>query len=418
MCECGNSNYGKYFSKIGGQLGDRLESKVNSFADAAKKRFKDWTGLGDYKIVYNSLIHGSENSSNMKVAYSDRGLIVKHKEYLGDVITSSGSIGAFNSKKYTVNPGNIITFPWLNPISLQYDQYKPLGIIFEFVSTASETSTSASLGSVIMSTNYDVTDPDPLNKADMLNRAYSSETKMSQNMLHGLECDPLELQTNLYYCSAYKTTNLDPREFDMANFYVATQGGSLPVNTIVGSLYVHYEYEFFKQIPYGGIPSKSLIYAEYSGTFSGASLNQYQNWWTSNVPTLVYGKDLGIASFGTTLYIPTYWQGATFLVTFLLENNTTTSASVAASGSTLTGCSVKTAQGAPAGYWSALPRNTGSTTTSFVFQVLLTITSNINTTAEFAYSGAIGNFPASAPAGGSTLRMQWLLVPNNYNSLS
>ena len=57
MCECGNSGTGKYFSKIGGQFGDKMQAFGEGVLANAQKRFKSWTGLGDYKIVYNSLIN-------------------------------------------------------------------------------------------------------------------------------------------------------------------------------------------------------------------------------------------------------------------------------------------------------------------------------------------------------------------------
>lgn len=420
MCDCGNSTYGKYFSKIGGQFGDRLENKINSFADSAKKRFKDWTGLGDYRIVYNSLINGSPSNSMLSTGTSGRGLIIKHKEYLGDIITHPTIIGGFNVNTFRVNPGNVMTFPWLNPIALQHDQYKPLGIIFEFVSTASETSTSASLGSVIMCTQYDVADPNPINKNQMLNTAYSSESKMSQDMAHGLECDPNELQQNLYYVSAYKTTVSDPREYDMANYYVATQGGSLPVNTIVGSLYVYYEFEFFKQIPYGGIPNKSMLYAEYQGSTSSAVPNQFQSFWANNIPTLVYGRDLGISTFGNNIYIPYYWQGTTFKISGILTNISGNSGAVVPSAYTATNCSMKTNPfQVTAGYFQSAPRDTAATVSSgFMWQLLCTIDSNISSTAQISFATTIGNFPASAPAGGAKLSLIFEVVPQTYNSLT
>lgn len=399
MCECsGKSSIGKYFGTIGGQFGDLIDTKAQTFAEAARKRFKEWTGLGDYKIIYNSLINPDHEPSSFQS--HGRGLIIRHKEYLGDIVTSSSTIGGFSYQKFVINPGNVITFPWLSPIALQHDQYRPRGIIFEFVSTASETSTTASLGSVLFSTQYDVTDPDPTSKSDMMNRSYSNEVKMSSNGLHGLECDPSELQNDILYTRAYGSAVQNARDFDMANFYIATQGGSLPVNTIVGSLYVHYEYEFFKQIPAGGIPAKTNIWARYFAQFNiGVSVPI--NW--DNYPiALTAGRDLGFTFGNYTMTIPKIWQGATFLVEFAMYGSNPGPPSNAGA-MTLVNCTTRTepSLNPGGGYWRAYPKPSPTTTNNMSASILVTLNSNINTDASITWTSNIATWSGTSQSTGT-----------------
>lgn len=414
MCDCGTSSTGKYFGKIGGQLGDRFDAWGNNAISSVQKRIKSWTGLGDYNINYNSLIGGNEPT---QFQTSGRGLIIKHKEYLGDVVTGPTTVGQFSVTKFPINPGNVITYPWLNPIALQYDQYRPRGIIFEFVSTASDTSTSASLGSVLFATQYDVTDPDPVSKAEMMNRAYANEVKMSENGAHGLECDPAELQRTLLYCRVYNSTVNDPRDFDMANFYIATQGGTLPVSTIVGSLYVHYEYEFFKQNPQGGLPSKTNIQANYFGSIAtaGTGIN------FTNIPlSLVSGRNIGISFDPFSFIFPRFWAGTTFLVTCVYQNRTTATASTNTVIASLINCTTQTnttGLTTNAGYWTYVP-HAATTTWSTSFQVLINISPNINNSAVIAWSGVIGNFPTTTAATGTTqIMVSFEVVSRDYGFL-
>lgn len=321
MCDCGNSSTGKYFSKVGGQLGDRLNNYGVAAVANVQKRFKDWSGLGDYKVNMNSLIQGGAGSTDhaLNIRQDGRGTIIRYREYVGDVVTSSVNVGALNIVAYRVQPGDVTTFPWLGTIATQYDQYIPMGIIWEYRSTTSDTSTTSALGSVIFSTNYDVTDPAPVTKQELLNNAYSNETKMSNDLLHGLECDPSEMPQTIYYTRSVGLDVTNVQEYDMCTTYVTTQGGSVPVNTIVGSLYVHYEFLFLKEKLYAGIAMKNSLYAVYDSlhTVAGTAVN-----WELVLKSRTGGIDFGITGNGGTLNIPRKWAGANFeMQLFWFPNN-------------------------------------------------------------------------------------------------
>lgn len=244
-CNCGDSPVGRYLGKIGGQAGDRLYGTALAGIGAMQKRFKSWTGLGDYTLNTNSLIN-SGSTGYLETRTND-GLRIRFREYLGEISTHPSTVGQFNMREFTLNPTDRFCFPWLSRIATQYQQYKPLGVIFEFKSTVSDNGgTNAAIGSILMASEYNVNDPSYNSKFDMLNSAYSQESRLSGNAAHGIECEPTE-SGRLVYFTNNREVNTDKNDYDLARFTIATKSGTLPANTIVGSLYVHYEFLLMKE---------------------------------------------------------------------------------------------------------------------------------------------------------------------------
>lgn len=236
MCDCGKTGLGQWAATVGGQAGDALTNYGYGLMEKGKKRFKSWTGFGDYKLVANSLVNGAA-TPHVNVTTNNRMTRIQYREYLGDIYTSEASLGAFNVVSYDIQPANPATFPWLAPIAQQYEQYKPMGILFEFQSTATDNVTAASVGSIVMMTDYDVLDSVPTSKSEMLNSAYAQESKMSDSQVHGVECDPAELQRNVFYTrnTSLTSSTAGPRDYNVGRFHIATYGGSLPIANSVGS---------------------------------------------------------------------------------------------------------------------------------------------------------------------------------------
>lgn len=249
-----------------------------------------------------------------------RSTFIRWREYIGDVYTHPNTIGAFNATSFVVNPGNLQTFPWLSTVANQYEQYKPRGIIFEFRSTATDTTTNASLGSVLMTTDYDLVDAAYTSKAEMLNSAYSSEGKMTDNILHGIECDPEELSRKVYFTRSSGSQTVftaADRDYDVCRTTIATQGGGLPAGQSVGSLYVHYEFEFLKEQVYGGISAQNMLRCDYASTLP-ASTPRTQNFGFVRK----CGVDMGLLFQNDGIVFPQYWAGATFQLTFIYSQST------------------------------------------------------------------------------------------------
>lgn len=121
------------------------------------------TGYGDYTA-------GGVNLGDQVpiVRNTPVGCIVRHREYIGDLIATAGFV--VNPQK--INPSNGAIFPWLSKIAANFEEWIPRGIIFEYRTMSSDTvvnvsSGSPALGTVIMATDYNVYNPPFASKQQM-----------------------------------------------------------------------------------------------------------------------------------------------------------------------------------------------------------------------------------------------------------
>lgn len=166
---------------LGGAVGSFLGGKIGHLVEQI-------TGFGDYKVMSNSIMSGGVTPPSIVNTANRGGIIVRHREYIGDVLATT----AFTVQSFMINPGLFNTFPWLSQIAMGYEQYKPRGMIFEFLSTSSDallsSATSTALGTVSMATQYDVSDPPFTDKRSMLNHEWSNSRKPSMSFIHPIEC--------------------------------------------------------------------------------------------------------------------------------------------------------------------------------------------------------------------------------------
>jgi hypothetical protein len=221
-------------SRVGGYLGNKLGS---------------YMGWGDYKVNRNSLII-PEGNSPAAMHSSGQTTRVCHREYIGDVISSSVA-GAFNLNSYKLQPGDDTVFPWLADIANNFQKYKLLGAIIEFKSGSGDaiTGSNTALGEVIISTNYNNADPNFISRNQMENTQYCSSAKPSVSFVHIIECDPeLQSQESLYVSpSSVPEVGLTVNEINWANVQVATIGcQGTSVN--LGSLYITYDIELIQPL--------------------------------------------------------------------------------------------------------------------------------------------------------------------------
>lgn len=343
MCDCsGSTGTGRFIGGAGGKLGDLAEHKIKNYAKGQFKRFKSWTGLGDYKLITNSLVNGYAAGERPEMSVQGRRVRIKYREYIGDIRTHPDTVGQFNVRSFNLQPADWNTFPWLAAIASNYDQYKPLGMMFEMRSTATDSSTTPNLGSVMMATEYDVFDQPYSTKKEMLNSAYSSEAKMSDDMVHGIECDPRELQRNLFYIRPTGTAlpnNANLRDYRLGTFHVATNGGSIPANTVVGSLYVHYEFEFLKEQLEPEFAPSLWMWQMWTSPIKSRPTgdSKFPNWGmsTGTYENPVYPSDTIISGFDTgivlnnqssgvglpNVVIPQTFRGLTLRLTFMYASD-------------------------------------------------------------------------------------------------
>lgn len=216
-----------------------------------KSIFFNKLGFGAYRLNKNSIMGGS---SVPLIRNSRTGVIIRHKEYIGDI---HPSVVFQNQLASAINPGNFNLFPWLSGIANKFEEYEFRGLIFKFKTMSSDTvlatGANTSLGTVMMGTEYDVLDSPFASKVELLNHQYSSSCKPSENMTHPIECARgKNVATHLFVRDYTALPDLnqtgDPRLYDLGRFQVATQGmqaGLTPSQNTLGEIWVSYEVQFW-----------------------------------------------------------------------------------------------------------------------------------------------------------------------------
>jgi len=221
-------------SKLGGFLGDKLGT---------------YMGWGDYAVSENSLLVPEGNSP--AAMHSDGKTIrICHREYIGDVISATVA-GTFQLSNYQINPANPAAFPWLWNIAVNFQKYKIKGAIIEFKSASGDaiTNTDTSLGTVLISSNYNCAEPNFVNRSQMENTQYTSSAKPSVSFVHIIECDPrLQSAVSLYTAvNGIPLTNVGINDTNWVNVQVATLGSQgSAVN--LGSIYITYDIELIQPV--------------------------------------------------------------------------------------------------------------------------------------------------------------------------
>lgn len=304
---------------VGGRLGRKLGNMGYDFVNDAFqasalghsfKKAREWFGQGDYTIKANSIIDTGGDPRNLKmITNGNPWTDFIFREYLGD-ITAPATPAAFNSTTYAINPGLVQLHPWLAPIAQQFEQYEPMGIVFEFKSLLSDYSSTQVLGSVMMATDYDPSDPPYATKLEFMNAQYSSQAKPTETLLHGVECDPSQRPQQLMYVRAGNLPSTeDIKDYDLGNFQIATQGLGVSAGTPIGSLFVHYHYRFYKQQLNNGLLQKGTLTSLFGVLCSGGNLGTFSEKWNT----------LGLTPSATLpdllrLTFPSYITSGTYLI--------------------------------------------------------------------------------------------------------
>jgi len=328
-----------------------------------------WLGYGAYTVKRNTVL--TPGSSIPMMHSTGQSVIVRHKEYVCDVVGGAGTPSAYTlMPPVYLNPGLKNSFPWLSSIARQYQEYTWRGVVYHFVSSsgASVSSTNTSLGTVMMHTDYRVTAPSPLNKAELLNEYFASDAKPSDSFVHPIECDPRENPYNVQYVRTGPVPDgEDPKSYDLGKVNVATQ--ALPsAGMTVGELWVTYEVELRKP-QVANFSGDSSFYKAILGIDTTHLLGTART---------QYWDNIGLSLSGNKITFPTGLIG-TFSVDLSLESTTNNMIADLVSSTTFTNCTLLTIWGpgnynavvytgtAAAGYRYIVNLNDPTKTASFSF---------------------------------------------------
>lgn len=232
--------------------------KIAKFVEKAHSylgnRMSRLVGRGDYTIagnttVVNSLMKGSNLNAYSSFGGDCAGMIIEHREFIGDLATGVIVTGApelstfpFNIQVIEINAGLVASFPWLAQIALNYEEYKFLGLVLEFVSTTSPYNSQSAMGEVIITSQDNVTAPPYTTRSQLFNSEMSTAGRVDKNMMYGVECKNPAVP---WYQVRSDTSTTPLNLTDPVKMYIATSVAStFPQNSILGEVWITYRCQF------------------------------------------------------------------------------------------------------------------------------------------------------------------------------
>jgi hypothetical protein len=239
-----SSKANKLLRLIGGAIGGHVAGPLGSLVGStAGDLFARISGMGEYHIHSNTLLNNQAPKFGKTTATR-----LRHSEFVMDVTTAS-TAGEFYNRQLQICPTNLTTFPWLQRIARNYEEYKFHGLVFYYKPTSGTAvgSTNTALGTVVMATQYDVTADPFVDKKAMEAYEYSSSCIPCDDMIHPVECDPRDNPLDVMYTrtGVLQNTSQDRRFHDLGNFNIATVGGQA-ADVTLGELWVSYDVELLK----------------------------------------------------------------------------------------------------------------------------------------------------------------------------
>jgi len=290
---------------LGGPLGAAIGTPLGAMAGDAFARL---TGYGSYSVKRNVLLNEGLSPPRIRNRTSAHATTVRHREYVQDITSHN----AFTLLSFALNPGQSETFPWLAQLAANYEEFDIEGMIFEFKSLASDAPTASfALGSVIMATSYNASNPNFQNKQQMENYEFASSCKPSCSMLHPIECDPHQNPiSELYVRTGSVPAGQDQRLYDLGNFQIAVVGMPTSFNgQVIGELWCSYQIALYKPKLVSGLGLElSSYHAQLDSASTAAPLGLSQVLDTGN------NLSLTIDPTGSILSWPVDMTEGTFLV--------------------------------------------------------------------------------------------------------
>jgi len=252
---------------LGGPMGAITGATVGTAVDKLANYI---SGTGRYKVTQNTLVNpGAPLPSFKSLSEATR---VRHREMVCQVVEPANNAGAFINRNFYLNPAlPCIGFsgagflPWGSSLACSYQQYRIMGMVFQFVTRSSPINNSASgglgLGLCCMATNYDVLSRPYASMMEAENSQYAVPFNPAVPQLHEIECEPnVTSISTLYTRESAVPTGADQRLYDHGLFQFLTQG--LPASTTdqtIGEIWCTYDIALVKPVMQAGISGQCVL---------------------------------------------------------------------------------------------------------------------------------------------------------------
>lgn len=251
--------------------GGRIGSKIGEFlGNYAEKGLGRLFGRGEYRASLGAeighdpetIVESSEPEVNSLVKpLSSRDLVplmgmneegtvtITRREFIDTIDIASTD----KSAAYQINPG-FSMFPWLSSVAKAWQQYRILGLAFEYVPTSgyAVSSESAALGQVVMAFKYNVLENvagwPRANLRAMLNQNGSVSMSPAAPGTCYLECkDHMVNQPCKYIYNEQVPTNpFSQQNYEAATLLIFTSGAQADAAFQCGQIWVTYQIQLFQ----------------------------------------------------------------------------------------------------------------------------------------------------------------------------
>jgi hypothetical protein len=234
-----------------------------------------FSGMGSYKSIHgyaagNSLIDGMGSGVPTFSSKRDEtgALTLTHSEFLQDIHGNDsdkhGRVIQFKSIAIPLNPG-LAQFPFLSQIACNFEEYEFIQLMFSYKSKVNEsiTSTDGQTGSILMYTDYNPLADLKTGKQSMLQCYGTTNMKVTDSGLHGVECDPKKISGDGHKFIRTHPQN-DLNSFDAGSFQLAVCSTPAALSkSVIGELHVSYTVRLRKPRVYS-LYAKSVQRDEHS----------------------------------------------------------------------------------------------------------------------------------------------------------
>jgi hypothetical protein len=181
---------------------------------------------------------GKGSSGNTGKMMNRRGCTISEDEFITAV---AGSV-TFNATQFSINPGQVGTFPWLSQEAKLWEKYTFEHLEFYYKRIVSEFATNGTTGKVMFNVDYDASDAPPGTKTQVEDSFPHKDAMPCENFSLNVNTKQLHPSGSKYVRKGGLPGNSDIKTYDAGNLFVSTEGNQ---NTSdVGELRVKYRVRF------------------------------------------------------------------------------------------------------------------------------------------------------------------------------
>lgn len=184
---------------------------------------------GQGKYVTNQLIEGGRAAPRTFAANDETDEItVSDNEYVADIFAPTIAVGtassSFAQQSFPLNPGIPLFAPNLSQLAINFTEYELIQCVYELKPVINESNVNNGLtGIALMVFNYNPNDDPYDNKEDVMQAHGSVSSKITDNIVCGVECDPKKTnRTKFFVRSGPVPYQKDADEYDPGVLVIAT----------------------------------------------------------------------------------------------------------------------------------------------------------------------------------------------------